>query len=235
VTEGTLKKLHPALVSFLSALKTYREESESDIPYAAFRLFTSLLRTVREKLGIPPTSHKNSFSRIGNHPNFTRQPQQAFVSTRTGTVYELFHEPTATKLLEFADKTHRNTSAEAQVFTGPMWKALKSLRSNRDPQPASQKFSHGIILMFLFLFGALKRTGSDLSVGTLTQEELKEVFDYACPACRENHSSEALRKNASRFVEETLRQWPARKMSGTRSRPRTIEVKHLNLVRHIGA
>jgi hypothetical protein len=237
--QETSDKLHPPLVLFLKALRTLGKQSESAGPRAACAGFLAnslhAVRTLqkRENVGLPLVGHEDSATAslralVSEIIQASRLVPGRTSARLLATAPEFFDEPTVTKLSEIGDEIHRNASPEAHVFTGSMRKAIGSVRSNRSPQSAFQKFSHEMILMFLFLFGALKRTGSDLSLGVLTPRELKEVFDYACPACHENHSSEALRKNSARFVEDILRRWPASK-KGTCSRPRTIEVKHLGL------
>jgi hypothetical protein len=242
---GTSEKLHPTLRLILDAIRTFREHDKHNGRGAACAgLLANCLYAIqdfplRENFTRLPVSKDDSESAsigilrkeiVDFGPCFARTEKMS----RDGLVAvpELFESTTPKPLAGFIERIHRGAAPETRVLVGPIAKALKSLRSNRDPRGTFQKISHLLILTFLFPFGALRETDSDFSPqGPLTSEELKEVFDYACPACLGKHSSEALRKCASRFTKSVLEKWPADKIKRSRSGAQDIGFRFTGLHR----
>jgi hypothetical protein len=234
LSEETRRKLHPSLVLVLGSLRTFRQHRARRNDQAAIAGLVANLLFALSKVLEPehfsclPVSSGDSIERsrvtlvsqvIDSSPMF----QGANTDSLAEGFKYIFGLSDMTGARVCSD-IHGAAPPEAQVFTGMTKEMLESLRSNRDPQPAYRKASHNWVLMFLLLFGAMRDTGSDLSLGALTPEELKEVFDYACPAC-DVHSSEALRKIKKRFHRSVLKKWPSGTLKGNR-KARRIEVRH---------
>lgn len=132
----------------------------------------------------------------------------------------------------FAHQIRTNATVQAQAVIGPMDKAIKAVRPDRDPANALRKLAHWTILVFLFPFGVLKGTESEFSLSApLSLKEQKEIFDYACPVCHEPHSIEAVRKTAERFKSHVLRNWPSDSIRGSCSPSSKIRVRVTGLQR----
>jgi hypothetical protein len=134
--------------------------------------------------------------------------------------------------MTFAHQICTNGTPQAQAVIGPMGKAIKAVRPNRNPANAFQKLAHWMILVFLFPFGVLKGTESEFSLSApLSLKEQKEIFDYACPVCPEPHSIQAVRKTAERFKTHILRSWPTASIRGSRSPSGKIRIRIAGLQR----
>jgi hypothetical protein len=248
LTAEISEKLHPTLALFLEALRALRVQIERSGNRAASAGFlANSLHAIRE------CSRREEFTSLPvskNCPEKTSNSilKQAIVSFSPCVmdadkaniealrgISEVLENGAAKALLKFSEMIYRKTSPQGRILTKPIFRAIRSLRSNRDPQAASEKISHWLIFTFLFSFGAMKRTDSEYSLSVLTSGELKAVFDYACPACLQEHSIEALRKSASRFVNGILRCWPVENVKGNRTGAGMIKIRFAGLpVRPLG-
>jgi len=237
--QETAEKLHPILRLVLRAFKTFRDQSESNELLAACAgLVTNLLYAIQDfpqrqnfqRLPIRPSDRAvTSFGILRNEvAKFAPCIPETDDASRKAlaAVPNIFDDFSAKRAVKFCLKIHREASQQGKACAGPIAKAIRSCRSNRNPEGAFRKVSHWMLLVSLFPFGILKGTKSEHSLqGPLSLEELREIFDYACPACHESHSSEALRKSAVRFKAYILRNWPSDSIRGNRSPSGKIRIR----------
>jgi len=239
LSRGISDKLHPQLRLVLRALKTFRKQNQiSGLIAACSGLGANLLYAIqdfphRERYTELPVAETNlapaSMAILTREIiQFSRCLKDSDKANREAlkAAPDIFADFSPTTAAKFAQKVEREALPQGKVCAGLMAKTMRSLRSNRDPSSAFQKLAHATIFMFLFPCGVLKNTESDYSLqGPFGLDEVTEIFNYACPACCEPHSSEALRKSAARFKTYILRHWPSDSIRGDRSHPRKIRIR----------
>lgn len=193
LTEKTKRKLDPFADRFLKTFKTIGVKAQRGEPSGAYAV-TTLLQDLGDF-----SKHLAKY-RI----SYRELPLPAKTNELIAKASELPQRESNLEQLLGLTKEMRNNSGTEKFLTDPLLKPLKSLRSNRSPKPAFEKFAHRAILTILFPVGALPKTKSFLSDDAipkpLSNKELKEIFDWACPACGEPHKIEAVKKLKTRFL-----------------------------------
>jgi len=190
----TREKLDPALLSVLEVLHTFKSHCKSDeLGNAWPKLISSLNNVVGRFLEIAaPDTNTLIKSAKASSPFVNDIAKDADGFSRTPTLRTAQH---------FFERQHEKLPPNLQALTGYAQQKLRSIRSTRNSQSPFQKIAHRFILQIVEEYGQSPKTKTDSIVfaGALTYDELKEVFDYACPAACQNHSSEAVRKLTERL------------------------------------
>lgn len=241
-------KLHPQLRLVLFALKTFRKHSQTrGIRAACAGVGANLLYAIRDfphrdnYTELPVTDKLSTAASIellqreiiefsASRNNFDKINREALKG-----IPDILTHFSPRNAAHFTKWVRRGALPQGQILIGILAKAVLSVRTNRNPEPALQKFGHSMIFMFLFPCGVLKNTESEYSLQRpLTLEELKHIFDYACPVCRKSHSSEALRKAAARFKAYIGKHWPTDSIRAGRSHIDRISIRMVGMRRFSG-